>query len=310
MTTLPLAGFAPGRTRNRAELFRALGALAEAPGEAQLRLADLLRLPRPSGEQWTEAFVVQLVPHASVYLGAEGMLGGEAADRVAGFWRALRLPVPSDADHVAALLGLYAALADAECDEPAGPRRTMRRQARVALFHEHLASWLPAYARAMADSGPAPYAQWARLLHDALLAEAAEIGLPDRPPAHLRDVAPLGDGGGLDGLLTGLLTPARSGVIITRAHLATVARGTGLGLRLGDRRRVLRALLEQDPAVTLAALAEQAREWWARHRADEPVVGPAARHWAERAAITADVLTAAQREAHMIAEKFSHDDRL
>lgn len=310
MTALPVAGSAPGRTRDRADLFRALGVLAEVPGEAQVRLAELLGLSPPNGEQWTEAFVVQLVPHASIYLGAEGMLGGEAADRVAGFWRALRLPVPSDVDHLAALLGLYAALVDAECDEPVGPRRTIRRQARTALFHEHLASWLPAYARAMSDSGPAPYAQWARLLHEAVLAEAAEVGTPDQPPAHLRDMTPLAVGDDLDNLLAGLLTPARSGIIITRAHLATVARGTGLGLRLGDRRRVLRALLEQDPALTLATLADQAREWLARHRADEPAIGPAARHWADRAAATADLLTAAHRETTAIREASNQEDRL
>ena len=77
-------------------------------------------------------------PYASVYLGAEGMLGGEARDRVAGFWRALGLVPPAEPDHLAALLGLYAALADAE-----EPRRTSRpaaapAQARRALLHEHL----------------------------------------------------------------------------------------------------------------------------------------------------------------------------
>ena len=295
MTTASLTSPELDRTRACAELFRALGAMSEPPGEAQLRLADLLGLPRPSGEQWTTAFVVQLVPHASIYLGAEGMLGGEAADRVAGFWRALRMPIPSDADHVAALLGLYAALADAECDQPAGPRWTMHRQARTALLHEHLASWLPTYAWAIASSGPAPYAAWGRLLHDALRAEMALLGQPDRMPAHLREVAPV-TSDTLDELLVGLLTPARSGVIITRTNLATVARSTGLGLRLSDRRRVLRSIIEQDAVAALAELEELARAWLARHLADEPAFGPATRHWAARAAATADLLAQARRD--------------
>jgi len=282
-------------TTPHAELFRALGAMAEAPGPHQENLAGLLGLPRPSGEQWTEAFVVQLVPHASIYLGEEGMLGGEAADRVAGFWRALRLPVPTEADHVAALLGLYAALADAERTAPDDPQRTMWRQARIALLHEHLVSWLPAYTWAMSDSGPAPYARWASLLHEALLAEAAELGVAEKLPAHLRQVAGVSADGRLDEILTGLLTPARSGVVITRTHLAMLARGTGLGLRLGDRRRVLRALIEQDPAATLAALIQQAREWLARHRANEAAFGPAARYWGDRAAATVAMLIAARQ---------------
>ncbi|MGH8837404.1 MAG: molecular chaperone TorD family protein [Actinomycetes bacterium] len=300
MTTWPLTQPpAPARARDRAELFRAIGVLAESPGTMHPRLADLLDLPRPAGVDWTEAFVVQLVPHGSIYVGAEGMLGGAAADRVAGFWRALHLPVPAEPDHVSTLLGLYASLVDAEQDEPPGPRRTLYGQARAALLHEHLLSWLPPYANAMIDSGPWAYREWARLLREALLAEADDVGVPERLPMHLRAVAPLLADGSLDELLAGLLTPARSGVVLTRAHLARIARLSGLGLRLGNRRAVLRALIEQNPAATLTALAAQARTWLARHQADRPTIGLAAGHWADRAAVTADLLTAAAGQARL-----------
>ena len=276
--------------RNRAELLRALGALTEQPATGHARLAELTGLPRPTGADWTEAFVLQLVPNAAIYAGAEGMLGGGAAELVAGFWRALRLPVPAEPDHVAALLGLYASLVDAEYGEPAGPRRTLLGQARAALLHEHLLSWLPAYAHAMADAGPPPYAAWARLLREALLAEVADVGVADRLPAHLRAVPPV-TGDGLDGVLTALLAPARSGIVVTRAHLAAAARQHGLGLRQGNRRAILRSLIEQDPDAVLAALASQARTWQARHRADRAAFGPAAGHWADRASATAGLLT-------------------
>lgn len=279
----------------RAELFRALGVLAEPPGPAQARLADLLDLPRPGRPDWTEAFVVQLVPNAAIYLGPDGMLGGVAADRVAGFWRAMRLPVPTEPDHLVALLGLYAALVDAEQDEPSRPRRTLRRHARAALLHEHLTSWLPAYTHAMTDGGPEPYAAWAALLREALLAEAADLGPPEPTPAHLRSVPPADTGGGLDDLLAGLLVPARSGIVLTRAHLAAAARHNGLGVRLGNRTTILRTLIGQDPVAVLGALSEQARHWQARHRADQPAIGPAAGHWANRAAATAELLAAAAR---------------
>ena len=277
----------------RADLFRSLGVLAEAPGPAHARLAGVLGLPVPDPAEWTEAFVVQLVPHASIYLGPEGMLGGETADRIAGFWRALRLPVPAEADHLTSLLGLYATLLEAERDEPAGPRRVLRQQARVALLHEHLLSWLLPYGHAMAEVGPPSYAGWAGLLRDTLLAEAGDAGAPDRLPAHLRAVPPLaGDPEHRDAILSGLLVPARSGLVLTRGHLAMAARDGGLGLRLGDRRRMLRALVEQDPASSLAAIADQAERWAARHRDDEMAAGPAARHWAGRASATARLLHA------------------
>jgi hypothetical protein len=279
-------------TGTRAELFRALGVLVEPPGPAHARLAGLLGLPPPDPTQWTEAFVVQLVPHASIYLGPEGMLGGEAADRIAGFWRALRLPVPSNPDHLTALLGLYASLLEAERAEPAGPRRVLRRQARAALLHEHLLSWLPPYGHAMAWSGPPMYAAWAALLREALSDEARAVGAPGGLPSHLRDVPPLPAAERLDAVLAGLLAPARSGLVLTRAQLAATARRGGLGLRLGERRRVLRALVEQDPAGALAALAEQAEEWAVRHSGDAPAAGPVAAYWADRARATARLLRA------------------
>jgi Nitrate reductase delta subunit len=280
---------APADTR--ADLLRALGVFAEPPGPHHPRLADLLGVPAPHGSQWSEAFVVQLVPHASIYLGAEGMLGGEAAQRIAGFWHALRLPVPADPDHLTALLGLYAALLDARAGEPAGARRVLLGNARAALLHEHLLSWLLPYTHAMSEVGPAPYAAWARLLGAVLRRDAGEVGAPPRLPAHLRTTPPpatMDDD--LETILAHLLRPAHSGLILARGHLAALARDARLGLRLGDRRRVLRALIEQDPAGLLRLLAERAQGWAARHAADEALAGPIATHWAARATATATLL--------------------
>jgi hypothetical protein len=283
----------PPLTETRAELFRALGVLVEPPGRAGTGLAGLLGLPEPDPAEWTEAFVVELVPHASIYLGPEGMLGGEAADRIAGFWRALRLPVPASPDHLTALLGLYATLVEAEHGEPAGPRRVLWRQARTALLHEHLLSWLLPYGHAMAATGLPAYAAWAGLLRKALLDEASEVGVPGGLPAHLREVPPMAAAPErLDEVLAGLLAPARCGLLLTRGQLAAAARRGGLGLRLGDRRRVLRALVEQDPAGMLAALADQAGAWAARHDGDRPAAGPVAVYWGGRARATARLLGA------------------
>jgi hypothetical protein len=281
------------RTDTRAELFRALGVLAEPPGPEHARLADLLALPRPDGTDWTDAYVVQLVPYASVYLNADGMLGGEAADRVAGFWRALRLGPPADPDHLTSLLGLYATLLETERAEPDAARRGLRRQARAALLHEHLLSWLLPYAHAMVDVGPPPYARWASLLRELLVAEAAELDRPERLPIHLVGLpGPTGDPADLDELVDGLLCPARSGIVLTRGHLGSAARALGLGSRLGERRRVLRALLEQDAPAVLGWLAEQARAWADRHLADVAAAGVAGTYWADRASATAGQLHA------------------
>src|SRR5262245_14576006 len=100
------------------ELVRALGALAEAAGPEQARIGAALGLPEiPHPSAYTDLFALQLYPYASVYVGPEGMLGGEARDRVAGFWRALRCVPPGEPDHLTALLALYAALAEQEESE-------------------------------------------------------------------------------------------------------------------------------------------------------------------------------------------------
>jgi hypothetical protein len=278
-------------TDTRADLLRALGVFAEPPGRQHRRLADLLGVPAPTGSEWTEAFTVQLVPHASIYLGAEGMLGGEAAERVAGFWRALRLPVPADADHLTTLLGLYATLSEAHASEPGGPRKALFGHARAALLHEHLLSWLLAYTHAMSEVAPPPYAAWAGLLRRAIRGEAGVVGAPDLLPAHLRAAPPpAGAHDSLDAVLAHLLSPARSGMVLARGHLAALARDGELGLRMGDRRRILRALVEQDPCTALNILTEWAEVWAMRHRTDEALAGPIAAHWAQRATATAGLL--------------------
>ena len=62
-------------------------------------------------------------PYASVYLGPDGALGGEGADRAAGFWRASGLTPPAEPDHLTALLALYASLGEAAARRRPRPRR-------------------------------------------------------------------------------------------------------------------------------------------------------------------------------------------
>src|SRR5829696_8795920 len=121
------------------ELFRALGAFIEPPHDGTGALADALELGAvPDPADYTEVFVFQLYPYASVYLGAEGMLGGEARDRVAGFWRALGQLPPAEPDHLSVMLALYARLVEIEENEPDAARRAGWRGARKAFLWEHL----------------------------------------------------------------------------------------------------------------------------------------------------------------------------
>jgi TorA maturation chaperone TorD len=279
------------------ELLRALATLAESPGPEHAHLGQLLDLPgTPEPAAYTEVFVFNLYPYASVYVGHEGMLGGEARDRVAGFWRALGRVPPAEPDHLTALLALYATLADHEVADPDPARRLLWRQSRKALLWEHLASWLFAYLDKLGEIAPPFYRAWGALLGQALAAEIEAVGPQEALPLHLRLAPPFPDPrrDGAEEFAGALLSPVRSGVVLTRADLTRAARELEMGLRMGERRFILTSLLGQDADRTLEWLAVEARRWASRHRAHEGMAGDVARFWAGRADAAAALLGALQ----------------
>jgi TorA maturation chaperone TorD len=276
------------------ELFRALAVLAEPPVAEAAQVADALELgPLPYAEEYTEVFVFQLYPYASVYLGAEGMLGGEARDRVAGFWRALGETPPGEPDHLSVMLALYARLAELEENESDEAQRTGWNRARKAFLWEHLLSWLPFYLDKLETVAASPfYRRWGEILAAALLDEAQAAGRQEQLSLHLRGAPALIDPrrGEVGEFLQSLLAPVRSGMILVRSDLTRAAREIGLGLRLGERRFILKALLSQDAPAILDWLAQEASRWAERHRLYRGTLGDVARAWEERAAMSANLL--------------------
>lgn len=322
----------------RAELARSLAVLCGPPGPAQGPIAEAAGLPGPPPlESHTSVLVLQCHPYASVQLGAEGMLGGEAADRVAGFWRALGLTPPPDADRLDRLLVLYAdlrALADttdlaadrgdlgAAGPDPSGTRAGAADRARSALLWEHLAPWLPGWLDAVADTGDPWYEAWATLAAQWLRAELLDLrreqpAVTSVLPLALRHApapwdtldgagnrnATSGEGGAcrrepsevdrsVAALLDLLVAPIRSGIILTPTGLAAAAAATRTGLRRGERRFVLRSLLEQDPHAMLPWLTGEARRWQHLHHAWRDVLPECASWWEQRARSTEETLLA------------------
>jgi hypothetical protein len=285
----------------RWELLRALGAVADSPAAARA-VAGPLGLDPPGDAEHTEVFVLNCPPYASVYLGPDGALGGEGADRVAGFWRAIAVSPPAEPDHLAALLALYASLGEAadQARRPATAEALTR--SRHTLFAEHLWPWLPAYLDAATDLAVPSLARWAGLARRAVTAEfaAQPPGLP--LPLALR-AAPDDAWDGLPGLVDALTTPIRSGLILTRRRLAAGAGEAGLGHRIGERRYTLRAMFGQDPHATRAWAAAEAGRWQQRH-ARRAAGDQVARWWATRAARTATHLRRAipMRDVHLVSE--------
>ena len=73
------------------ELIRALGVFCEPPADEHKRLAEILGFSKsPCADAYQEIFCNDLPPFASVYLSNEGVMGGEALERISGFWQALQ----------------------------------------------------------------------------------------------------------------------------------------------------------------------------------------------------------------------------
>jgi hypothetical protein len=271
------------------ELLRAAGAVADNPADAAA-VSRALGLPGLNPHEHTQVFMLNCPPYASVFLGPDGALGGEGTDRVAGFWRAIGLSPPAEPDHLTALLSLYAGLGEAAAQIRRPATAAMLARSSAALFWEHLWPWLPAYLDAVTDLAIPAASAWAALTAAAIAAEAGRHTAPATLPLAQRAAPAAASAGDPSGLITALLVPVRSGIILTRSRLAAAASDTATGYRIGERQYALEAMLAQDPPATLHWLTQESAKWAVRHasRADP---GPASRWWSQRARCTARVLT-------------------
>ncbi len=268
------------------ELLRALASLVDPPAPEHRRIAEAVGLRAlATADDYIDVIAFQAYPYGSVYLGADGMLGGEPRDRIAGFWRTLGVEPAHEPDHVSALLAGLAQLAEAE--KECSPRQAAAvRRARHVLLWEHVASWIPALVATLRRIGHPFYTGWADVVEAAVVAQAEELGDAPRVTVAL-PVASERDTESLDDLLSTVLAPARVGFTIVRDDLVRIAGELGLGCRAGERRFVLRSLLAQDARAVLEGLAAEARR-----QADAYLASPlpTARTWSARARASADWL--------------------
>jgi TorA maturation chaperone TorD len=287
------------------ELFRALAVIVEPPAEETARVAEALELGAlPTADEYTELFVFQLYPYASVYLGAEGMLGGEARDAISGFWRALGEMPPAESDHLAVMLALYARLVELEDAEGEVLHRAGWRRARKAYLWEHLLSWLPVYLYKLALLAPPFYRKWSEILMEALLAEATALGQQEALSLHLRGSHGLVDpreGDDAGEFCQSVLTPARSGMILSRSDLTKAGRKLGMGLRMGERKFILKALLAQDACAIFEWLIEEAAMWAKRHQKHRETLGKISVAWEEKSRAAASLLEELKLAAQEVA---------
>lgn len=269
------------------ELIRSLAVLSEAPSSATEAISSALGLETlPSEAAFTELFSLQLFPYASVYLGAEGMVGGDARDRIAGFWRALDRSPPTEPDHLTVLLASLAELTEREAEAADANQAARWRQTRSAFFWEHLATWVPMFLDRVAEIGSSFYQRWAELLLEVMVEQAKDLGPPPAEPLCFRQAPGLDqfDQETGDDFLQVVLAPVRTGTILARYDLVRCARALDLGLRIGERKFALRSLLGQAPKQTLEWLGREAAGRADRHAALPRELRPVSAFWQAKAA--------------------------
>jgi len=284
----------PGQTEEsegRWELLRALGSLTVDGPESGGAVFGALGLDPWTRADHTRVFVLDLAPYASIYLDPEGKLGGACVDQIAGVWRVLGLDPPREPDHLLSLIGLYAALGSAIKDCRSEVARKRVEVAARTVLAEHIHPWIFVYLAAVESYSAT--ATWAALVQGVLREELSAWPQEDVLPLTLRD-APKPD---LDDLSAEKVyelatVPVVSGGVVTFGDLETMGSRAGLGVRRGERRFVLRSMLEQGPRETLCELGAHFRTWEGRALGE----GSVASWWKERAAATADALFRAADE--------------
>lgn len=274
-------------------------------------------LPEPYDEEaaavdYQHLFGFNVFPYASVYLSPDGLLGGAVADQVRRFFQragcSLDLTRESP-DHVGQELAFLAFLVRAEAEllegaEAAEVARLRRLQRR--FLDEHLLGWLPVFVGALGRQGHPFYARLADVTRRTVLAHRARLGGAD-PAAFALPLAPepLQDPAtGLSDLAAFLVTPAWSGLFLSRDDIRGLGRDGALPHGFGERARmlsqVLRAAATYDglPALLnrLLALLEDWRAFY-EDLGGDPAMGPVTRIWQARLDATERLCTHLQTAA-------------
>lgn len=228
---------------------------------------------------------MELPPYESVFLAADGLLGGTVSEAVAVLFRQFGLPLDTAAsspDHIGHELAALAYLCHREATTSGDDAKTngdAARRQQGRLLEEHLLRWLVPFHVALGRQGDAFYVALSRLCLELVrqhFASVMEAGLSPAvvetgitPTAHdlLED-----DTTSLREIADFLLVPCRSGIYLSRADIGTLGRHLQLPRGFGDRRQTLlnlmrtaaqydqfRALIRSISGAVAEALLEQQR---------------------------------------------------
>jgi TorA maturation chaperone TorD len=260
-------------------------------------------------------FGFNVFPYESVFLDREVSLGGSVGGRVRLYYHQVGYAPPWTGvapDHIALELGALAHLCGAEADAWADDLTAIaaRMQALQRRFlDEHLLRWALALVQAIRGEGFPFFTALGELTVELLVTHRRDLGesldhsakdfsLP-APPIRLDDPRT-----GLKEVASYLLTPAGSGLYLSRKEIGRLARAQSLPCGFGDRQPMLtdllRAAVDHDQLDSLAqALQGHVACWQAMYRKWESssYLSAIARTWIERLEATRKSLARLEQAA-------------
>ena len=263
-------------------LFPSLGEMIEAPGAEQARIARMLGMPGDLGRQdYTNLFVIQLFPYASIYLSHNGLAGGDVRDRIAEYWKILGWPAPQEPDHAASLLKSYGTLHPGFRGEYLSS--DLAHQCRPVFFWDAIASWMPMYLLRVREIGADVYKSWSSVVMDVIEAEAVQLSMPPVLPVYLR-TAPIPPGiNNPSEFIDALFAPVVSGVILCRYDLGRCATENRLTVRMADRRHTLKIMMSENTSGVCSWLEQEVQRQADNIAALPDMLAPVRDHWVSRA---------------------------
>lgn len=193
-------------------------------------------------------------PYESIYRDEELMLNTVAAEQVAHFYAECGFTLEYNVgapDHIGLELILLARLIATEHTALAQLDHALVRWARqrtATFLHRHIAAWAPIWVRAVQRIPAHPFYQTlTTLLLELLGSELERLAgeqISDTTYIPLQPANPTADETDLSALIRYLITPAKSGIFLSRADCSMLARQLGFSIPIADRFTMARTLFE------------------------------------------------------------------
>lgn len=280
-----------------AETLRACAEIASNPSNDKSAVRSLLGLDDFQDYEYTDAFVLEIVPDSAVFLSDEAVLGGEPTERVVGFHRVLGMENIADPTGLVGQLQYYASLLSEIVERQSDPESLeILNKIRSSYLFEHVLVWLPMYASYLEHIFP-KLKSWAGAIIDVFENEAIEnqvnnwdilpSALATRPT--LRDV-------GADAGLDVFASPFITGFIVSKSLLRKLGSKYEVPPRFGTRKFMLSSMFQQDGDATLELLGEVATTQLQMWTALEASIGTSARSWRINAEISIEEINSGRAE--------------